>query len=150
MFGLGAAEMLLISVVLGVAVLSSGWLRRWEDVNQRWHVAVRGIDLERWLLTNLNTSTGGSAAAAGSGRITLTQRRTPWWALVLAVLTFPLGLVLLLHTVPQTLTVLITPDGRGGSRIDLIGVTRTRTLGALTEALVTELGADAEPVGVRL
>jgi len=150
MFGLGMAELLLIAVMLGLAVLSSGWMLRWVNVNQRWHAAGEGVDLEQSLLANLSTSNRGSAVATGAGRIILSQRRTPLWTVVLAVIVFPLGLVFLLHKVPQSLNVLITPDHRGGSRIDLTGVTTTRTLDTLTRALVTEHGADAEPVGVRL
>jgi hypothetical protein len=66
------------------------------------------------------------------------------------VLTFPLGLLFLLIKVEQTLTVLITPHEHGGSRVDVIGVTRSHTRDALARALVTEHSADAEALGVRL
>ncbi|WP_310529410.1 hypothetical protein [Nocardioides sp.] len=150
MFGLGIAEVLVVAAALGLALLASGLVATWVQVNQRWHVPGLGLDLERWLLTTLTSSARGSAAEAAPGRISLTQRRTPPWAVVLAVFTFPLGLVFLLHKVPQTLHLVITADERGGSRIDLLGVTRKRTLDALTEALAVQRGADAEPVSSRL
>jgi len=65
------------------------------------------------LLTTLSTSALGSIVATGAGRINLTQRRTPVWTVVLAVLTFPLGLLFLLFKVEHNLNVMITPDDRG-------------------------------------
>jgi hypothetical protein len=149
MFDVGMTDVLIaVALALGIAVLTSGW--RWSNVNQRWHADAAGLDLESAVQRSLAAAPGRCLAARGEGRVTLTQWRRPMWTIVLAVLLFPLGLVFLLHKVPHTLTVLITSGGRGGSRIDLIGTTRTRTLDALTTALVVEHGADAEPLGVRL
>ena len=121
-----------------------------EEDGEHLHVTGQGIDLERAILTKLTAMAGCRVITTGDGRISLTQRRTPGWTVVLAILTFPLGLLFLLFKVEHNLNVMITPDERGGSRIDLIGVTRQRTLDALTEALVIEHGADVEPLGVRL
>ncbi len=148
MFDLGVPELLLIVVAVAVFV-AFAWPPAWVTVNQRWQVGAQGVVLERWLLTTLGSVAQGSVVAAAIGRISVVQRRTPGWAIVLAVLTLPLGLLFFLFKEERQLTVMITPDEHGGSRIDLIGATRKRTLEGLAAALVAEHGADAEPVTAR-
>lgn len=148
MFDLGVPELLLIAVAVAVFV-TFAWPPAWVTVDQRWQVGAQGVVLERWLLTTLVSVAQGSVVATAVGRISVVQRRTPGWAIVLAVLTLPLGLLFFLFKEELRLTVMITPDEHGGSRIDLIGATRKRTLDALTAALVAERGAGAERTTAR-
>lgn len=149
MFDLGIAELLLIAVATAVVLLALTLPGGWVTVNQRWQVGAQGVVLERWLITTLGSTAQGTVAATAVGRISVVQRRTPGWTIVLAVLTLPLGLLFLLFKVEHRLAVMVTPDEHGGSRIDLIGSTRKRTLDALTAALVAERDAGAEQVTTR-
>lgn len=149
MFDLGIAELLVIALVFAVALVCFSRLHRWVAVVQRWHVPEEPVELEPALAATMAALSGGLAVTPRDGRIRLTQRRTPAWTVVLAVLTFPVGLLFLLVKVNETLVVLITPEQGGGSRVDIVGVTRSRSYDALAHALVAERGAGAERVTTR-
>jgi hypothetical protein len=149
MFGLGMAELAIIAAALVVAVALSTWVGRSTSVDLSWSSPLTPAALERRLLATLTKISGGRAASAGPGRLILVERLTPAWAIVLAIGTFPLGLLFLLVKTERTLTVMIEAEP-GGSHVDLVGATRSRTLALLDEALVTEHGADARSVISRL
>lgn len=150
MFDVGIAELLVIALVPGVALVCLSRLNRWVSVVQRWHVPEEPVELEPSLAAGLAAATRGPAMSRCDGRIRLTQRRTPVWTVVLAVLAFPVGLLFLLIKAKETLVVLITPEQGGGSRVDVVGVTRGRTYDSFAQALVTEHGADVEAARVRI
>jgi hypothetical protein len=143
------AELLLIAAALVVAAALSTWVGRSTSVNLSWSSPLAPVTLERRLLTTLTQVSTGRAASAGPGRLVLIERWTPAWAIVMAIVTFPLGLLFLLVKTERTLTVMVEPEP-GGSRVDLVGATRSRTLASLDKALVTEHGADARSVVSRL
>jgi hypothetical protein len=149
MFGLGMVELLLIAAALAVAVALSTWAGRSVSVDLSWSSPLAPMTLERRLLATLIKISGGRAASAGPGRLVLIERWTPAWAIVMAIFTFPLGLLFLLFKTERTLTVMIESEP-GGSRVDLVGATRSRTLASLDDALVAEHGADARSVVSRL
>ena len=146
MFGL---ELAIIAAALVVAVAVSSWAGRSTSVNLTWCSPLPPLTLERRLLATLTKVSSGRAASAGPGRLVLIERWTPTWAIVLAIVTFPLGLLFLLVKTERTLTVMIETEP-GGSRVDFVGATRSRTLASLDEALVSEHGADARSVVSRL
>jgi hypothetical protein len=145
-FGL---ELAIIAAALVVAVAVSSWARRSTSVNLTWRSSLPPVTLEGRLLTTLTRVSSGRAASAGPGRLVLTERWTPAWAIVMAIVTFPVGLLFLLVKTERTLTAMIEAEP-GGSRIDLVGATRSRTLASLDQALVTEHGADAHSVISRI
>ncbi len=59
---------------------------------------------------------------------------------------FALGMTELLE---RTLTVMIESEP-GGTRVDLVGSTRARTIASIDETLVTEHDAGARTAGARL
>lgn len=132
-----------------MAVASSSWVGRSVSVNLSWSSPLAPTTLERRLLSTLIEISSGRASSAGPGRLVLIERWTPAWAIVMAILTFPLGLLFLLFKTERTLTVMIESEP-GGSRVDLVGATRSRTLASLDQVLVNEHGADARSVVSRL
>jgi hypothetical protein len=146
---LGGLELAIIVAALVVAVALSTWVGRSVSVNLSWSSPLAPMTLERRLLSTLIEVSSGRASSAGPGRLVLIERWTPAWAIVMAIFTFPLGLLFLLFKTERTLTVLIESEP-GGSRVDLVGATRSRTLASLDAALVTEHGADARSVVSRL
>lgn len=142
-------ELLLIVAALVVAVALSTWVGRSVSVNLSWSSPLAPMTLERRLLSTLIEVSSGRAASAGPGRLVLIERWTPAWAIVMAIVTFPLGLLFLLFKTERTLNVMIESEP-GGSRVDLVGATRSRTLALLDQVLVNEHGADARSVVSRL
>ncbi len=142
-------ELLLIVAALVVAVALSTWVGRSVSVNLSWSSPLAPMTLERRLLSTLIEVSSGRAASAGPGRLVLIERWTPAWAIVMAIVTFPLGLLFLLFKTERTLNVMIESEP-GGSRVDLVGATRSRTLASLDQVLVNEHGADARSVVSRL
>jgi hypothetical protein len=149
MFGLGMTELLVIAVALLMAVAVSGLAGRSTSVDLSWSSPLSPMTLERRLLSTLIEVSSGRASSAGPGRLVLIERWTPAWAIAMAIFTLPLGLLFLLFKTERTLTVMIEAEP-GGSRVDLVGATRSRTLASLDAVLVAEHGADARRVVSRL
>lgn len=79
------------------------------------------------------------------GTYTLSYRHYPTYALVLGVLTFPLGLLLLfLVREILMLTVSVTEAGRG-SRVTVVGRAHTKLALAVGETLSGRLATEARP-----
>jgi hypothetical protein len=80
------------------------------------------------------------------GTYTLSYRRTPWWALVLGVVTFPIGiLIIFLARETFVLTFSITALG-AGSRVTVVGRAHEKVALAVGTAIERRLG---EPLMAR-
>jgi hypothetical protein len=76
------------------------------------------------------------------GTYTLSYRRTPGWALVLGVVTFPIGLlVIILSRETLTITVSVTSSG-DSTRITVVGQANRDVALAIGAALDRRFGSD--------
>ena len=83
-------------------------------------------DVERFSFGPLGSITGSQMTQAGPGQVTLTSSWIPSWAVVVAILAFPVGLVVPL-LVRQRLTLQVRyRDAAGGTLVQVSGKARRR------------------------
>jgi hypothetical protein len=79
------------------------------------------------------------------GTYLMSYRRTPGWALVLGLLTFPLGVfVVLLCRETLTLTIAVTA-GEAGTRVTMVGRAQANVVRAMGAALRRRLVVATSP-----
>jgi hypothetical protein len=131
MFGVGWAELLVVAgMLLALTVVWNAWRERWVRVSREWRLAVSASDIEEALADSFAAAPGGRWRAQADGSWVYTVRRVPLWAVLLGVLTLPLGLLLLLVKETADLHVRLVRDEEG-CRVRAIGRTPTATAGAL-------------------
>ncbi len=75
--------------------------------------------------------------------ITLNRRTTPWWAIAIAILLFPIGLVALVASRDDAATVLATPTADGTTLVQLRGRLTRKVATSIETALQARVVASA-------
>ena len=143
MFDVGVWELGVAAVVvLAAVVLWRTWRPRWVRVAREWHLDLTARDVDE-VLGDSFMRAGGRLRAGGDGTWIHTVSRVPAWAIVVGVLTLPLGLLLIaLVREHADLTLRVGPEGTG-CRLRVVGRTAASTLVSL-ESLVERLGPSAD------
>ena len=136
MFGVGFPEISVLSVavvlvVVGLRLLPS---TRWVRVDDATNVRVDPDELDLPLLRMLDRLPASRVVATGGCSWMLTVSRAPGWAVVLAVVLFPLGLLCLLARDRADLHISVHP-ATGGSEVRVVGTTRRNLADAIGEAV---------------
>ena len=136
MFGIGLPELaaLAVFVVLAVVVLRGLPSARWVKVDDVTSVPLAPADLDAPLLRLLDNLPASRVSVSGPGSWMLTVTRAHGWAVVLAVVLFPLGLLFLLAREHADLHVSVTPHGEG-AEVRVLGTTRRSLAEAIGEAV---------------
>lgn len=124
-------ELLALAVVLLAAVvLWRTWHQRWVSIAREWHVDLTARDADE-VLTGSLLRAGGRLRSGGDGTWVHTVSRAPAWAIVVGVLTLPLGLLLIfLVREHADLNIRIRPDG-AGCRLRVVGRAPAPTVAAV-------------------
>ena len=143
MFDVGAGELAVVAVVvLAAVVLWHTWRPRWVRIAREWHLDLTARDVDEVLAESFMRA-GGRLRAGGDGTWIHTVSRVPAWAIVIGVLTLPIGLLLIaLVREHADLTLRVVPEGTG-CRLRLVGRAPASTLISL-ESLVERLGPSAD------
>lgn len=78
----------------------------------------------------------GHGVRVQGGLILLTHAVAPYWAIAVAILAFPLGLVALVARDQRTATIAITPVGPGTCRMAMAGIFTNEAIGRLNGVIV--------------
>lgn len=115
-FGVGTVELLVVGFgFLALVALVVALARRngVVAVSDELEVPADPALVEERVFGPLGSIRGAAMTRASAGHVSLSCRRTPGWAVVLAILLFPWGLVLLLVKQEHVLQVRIATHGRG-------------------------------------
>lgn len=125
MFGFGIVELVVALLLIGAIVL--GILLRDPVVTVNDQMSIDGIspaELDRRVFGRLGAVPRSQMGQVFPGHVTLTSSSIPGWAVLVGLLTFPVGLLLLLLIRQQlSLHVRVLPDGRG-SLVQVAGKAR--------------------------
>jgi hypothetical protein len=134
-FDIGVAELAVVAVVL---VAIAAWLtsrERWVRVAREWDVDLPPAAVDDELVTTFAPATRGRLRRAGPDGWTRSVSRTPAWAIVLGLLTLPLGVLLLLLVREHAdLHLRVRPEGTG-SRLRAVGRARSADAAALDSSM---------------
>lgn len=125
MFGFGIVELVVALLVIGAIVL--GLILRDPVVTVDDQMSIDGMspaELDRRVFGRLGAVLRSQMGQVFPGHVTLTSSSIPGWAVLVGLLTFPVGLLLLLLIRQQlSLHVRVLPDGRG-SLVQVAGKAR--------------------------
>ncbi|WP_370288654.1 hypothetical protein [Nocardioides sp.] len=125
MFGFGIAEVVVALLLVGAVAL--GLLLRDPVVTVDDEMSIDGMspaELDRRVFGRLGAVRRSQMGQVFPGHVALTSSSIPGWAILVGLLTFPVGLLLLLLIRQQlSLHVRVLPDGRG-SLVQVAGKAR--------------------------
>lgn len=147
MFGIGAWELILAGALVVALILVARHLSgaQWTRVDSSTPVGVDPTRLELPLARLLSNLPATRLVAGGGDTWTISVERAQPWALVPAVLLFPLGLLFLLFREHASLVVILRP-AVGGAEVHLLGTTRLSVRRAVEQALA-DLPSATVPTG---
>ena len=96
-------------------------------------------------------ASGIDITAGAPGTVVFTRKYWPIWVIIVAVigiLAALLGLLALLYRESETLTVSVSDDGQGGSRVDLNGKAKSQLISAISASLSALPGYEVVSGGV--
>ncbi len=147
MFGVGTVELVLFlgGFLLLVAVLVVAARRNdVRAVQDELEVLAPPAVVEERIFGPLGMIRGATMSRASAGHVTLTSRRTPTWAVFLAIVFLPWGLLLLLVKHEHALHVRIAERG-GGSVVQVRGRAPKRVALEVGETLERRLAVAGTP-----
>ena len=131
MFGVGWGELVvLVGTVLALTLVWHAWRGRWVSVAREWRPALDVAEVERVLVDSFAAVPRAQWRAQADGSWIYTVRRVPPWAVLLGLLTLPLGLLLFLVRETADLHVRVLDDEEG-CRVRVVGRTPDSTVQAL-------------------
>ena len=118
-----------VVILLGAVVLVFAVVAFWalSAAGGRVRDATRTVDVppQEWLqslASAVGTSPRHQIASGGPGVMTITRQRIPAWAILLAVLLFPIGLIALVARTPETGTITARDLRDGRTEVHMTGV----------------------------
>jgi hypothetical protein len=142
-FDIGALELAVVSVVVLLAIGAwLSWRERWVRVAREWDVDLPPQELDDEVVAAFAHAPGGRLRRAGPDGWTRSVSRTPAWAIVVGLLTLPLGVLLLLLVREHAdLHLRVRAEGAGS---------RLRAVGRARSGDVEALGSSMDRVAARL
>lgn len=127
---------LVISVLLLVAILAASSRRKSVvTVNDQIEIAMDRDRVEQFAFGPLGSIQGAAVTQAVPGQMTLVSKWTPTWAVVIGILSFPVGLLLLLLIRQELVMHVRFLDNGGTTLVQVAGKSRKRVALAVGEAL---------------
>jgi hypothetical protein len=146
MFGVGTVELLGLALLICVVVVVIAAVDPWLTASQT--LEVEGLtvaELEKPVHGLLGRTRSSELTCTGTGTFVLVVRRTPAWAWIPALLTFPLGLLLLVLVKRSEALLVVLRDVEAGTEVRIIG----RTKQSVVRTLAKGLGSLRAVVNVR-
>jgi hypothetical protein len=146
MFGVGTVELLGLALLICVVVLVIAAADPWLTASQTLEVeGLTVVELEKPVRGLLGRTRGSELTYTGAGAFVLVVRRAPSWVWLLALLTFPLGLLLLALVKRSEALLVVLSDVGAGTEVRIIG----RTKQSVVRTLAKGLGSLRAVVNVR-
>jgi hypothetical protein len=146
MFGVGTVELLGLALLICVVVIVIAAVDPWLTASQT--LEVEGLtvaELDKPVHGLLGRTRSSELTHTGTGTFVLVVRRTPPWVWIPALLTFPLGLLLLVLIKRSEALLVVLSDVEAGTEVRIIG----RTKQSVVRTLAKGLGSLRTVVNVR-